>query len=465
MLLTLSTTHQPATDLGYLLHKHPDHVHERKLSFGRGLVFYPEATKERCTAAIMLDVDPVGLVRRKGGFGGFNLFDQYVTDRPYAVSSFMSVAIVRMLGTAMSGRSKERQALADRPLPFEVTMTPLPCRSGQDILDQLFAPLGYEIDAERLPLDPAFPDWGDSAYHTVTLKAEIRLADLLTHLFVLIPVLDNQKHYWVGEDEVEKLLDKGQPWLDAHPERDFIVGRYLKRKRSLMRAALDRMAEEAKPEDADAIAVQDEAEAVLEKPIRLNDQRLETVVETLKALGAASVADLGCGEGKLMRQMLKVPQFSKIIGVDVSSAVLERAEKRLGIDRLTPRQAARIQIMQGSMVYVNDRLEGLDAIALVEVIEHVEPDRLGDLEHAVFGAAKPQHVIVTTPNREYNAVFEDQQPDRLRHPDHRFEWTRDEFATWAEAVATRQAYHLRIDGIGEAHPDYGAPTQMGVFSR
>ncbi len=465
MLLTISTTHDPATDLGFLLHKHPDNVHERKLSFGRAVLFYPEATEERCTAAMVLDVDPVGLVRRKGRPGTPSLFDHYVTDRPFAVSSFMSVAISRLLSTAMSGRSRSRQNLAETALPLEVTLTPLPVRGDEGVLDRLFTPLGYAVVSERLPLDPAFPDWGDSPYRTVTLNGTVKLADLLTHLFVLIPVLDNQKHYWVGKDEIDKLLAKGQPWLDAHPEQDFIVKRYLRRQRSLVRVAMDRIAESAAPEDEEALEVQTEAEEVLEKPIRLNDQRMDTVVGALKGTGARSVVDLGCSEGKLLQRLLKVPQFQRILGIDVSTAALERATRRLRLERLSPRQAERIDVKRGSLVYVDERLEGFDAIALVEVIEHVEPDRLGDLEHVVFATAKPHYVVVTTPNREYNAVFENQEPDRLRHPDHRFEWTRDEFAVWANGVAERNGYSVHIDGIGEAHADFGPPTQMGIFSR
>ncbi len=225
MILTISTTHQPATDLGFLLMKHPDNVHSKAMSFGRAVLFYPEATDERCTAAIVLDIDPIGLVRGKDKSGQTSLFTHYVTDRPFAVTSFMSVAITRLLRSAMSGKSRERQDLADIPLPLEATLTPLPSRGGAALLDKLFAPLGYGVAVEPLPLDPHFPEWGDSAYGKVTLTGEVRLADLLTHLFVLIPVLDNQKHYWVGPDEVDKLLAKGEGWLEGHPEKELIARR------------------------------------------------------------------------------------------------------------------------------------------------------------------------------------------------------------------------------------------------
>jgi Hen1-like subunit of RNA repair complex len=121
MLLTITTTHSPATDLGYLLHKNPGRIHSFDLSFGQAHVFYPEAREDRCTAALLLDVDPIGLVRgRRGPAGEGAMLEQYVNDRPYVASSFMSVAISRVFGTAMSGRSKERPDLAERELPFQV---------------------------------------------------------------------------------------------------------------------------------------------------------------------------------------------------------------------------------------------------------------------------------------------------------------------------------------------------------
>jgi 3' terminal RNA ribose 2'-O-methyltransferase Hen1 len=236
MLLTITTTHQPATDLGYLLHKNPARLHTFPLAFGQAHVFYPEASADRCTAALLLDVDPVGLVRnRRGPAGEGGTLDQYVNDRPYVASSFLSVAISRVLGSALGGRSKHRPELIQTKIPLQATISVLPCRGGEGFLRRLFEPLGYQVVAEHHPLDESFPEWGASTYFTVQLKGEVRLQDLLTHIYVLIPVLDNEKHYWVGDDEVEKLLRHGSGWLSSHPEREEITRRYLKYRRDLAR--------------------------------------------------------------------------------------------------------------------------------------------------------------------------------------------------------------------------------------
>lgn len=460
MLLTISTTLNPATDLGFLLMKNPDNVHSVELSFGRATLFYPEASDERCTAAITLEIDSVELVRGKG-----SIEDQYVNDRPYAASSLLSVAIGRLLNTAMNGRSKLRQDLADEPLPLEVAITPLPTRGAADLLARLFEPLGYSIVVSPIPLDPAHPEWGDSPYVSLKLSGEVRLAALLTHLFVLIPVLDNKKHYYVGEDEVEKLLRKGEGWLETHPARDLIVRRYLRGLGGLVRSANVQLDERVEAEEVEEHAERDATEEAIEKPIRLNDQRMEHVVRVIRELGAARVLDLGCGEGRLLRELLKIPGLSKITGVEVAPRVLAGAGDRMKLDHMPDIKRQRIELLQGSLVYRDDRLKGFDVAAVIEVIEHMEAERLPAFEAVVFGHARPGAVIVTTPNREYNVLFEGMAPEAMRHPDHRFEWTRAEFRRWAEGVSLAHGYAVRFEGIGTEDPIHGPPTQTAVFTR
>jgi 3' terminal RNA ribose 2'-O-methyltransferase Hen1 len=324
-------------------------------------------------------------------------------------------------------------------------------------------PLGYELDAVQHPLDERFPEWGASRYHTVHLRGQTRLRDLLTHLYVLIPVLDAQKHYWVGEQEVEKLLGRGEGWLSAHPDRELIVNRYLKYQRPLARAALDQLLAEEEPAvDEDAEEREAEEEAV-EEPMRLNEKRHGAVVAVLRASGAKRVLDLGCGSGKLLRALLEEPTFEKVVGVDIVYAALELAHRRLKLERLAPRQRERVELFQSALTYRDKRLAGFDAAAVVEVIEHLDAPRLRSFERVVFGGAKPRTVVVTTPNREYNAKFEGLPAGRFRHRDHRFEWTRAEFEAWGGRVAAEHGYAVRFLPIGPEDADLGAPTQMGVF--
>lgn len=466
MFLTIATTHRPATDLGYLLHKNPERVHEFELSFGKAQVFYPEASDQRCTAALVLEVDPIALVRGPArNRSGDGLLTQYVNDRPYAASSFLSVAIGRVFGTALSGRSKERPDLAEAEIPLSVRMAPLPCHGGEAVLRKLFEPLGYAVGAEGHVLDHANPDWGASRYFTVTLDGCRRLSDLLRHLTVLVPVLDDEKHYWVGEQEVEKLVRRGAGWLDQHPEKELIATRYMRHFKRYAREALARLSDDDQPDPEVAHEEHGDAEGALERPIRLNELRLEAVAGALRGLGVRRVVDLGCGEGRLLKALLQDRRFEEIVGLDASVRALEMARARLNLDRLPSLQRTRIKLMHGALTYRDERLEGFDGASVVEVIEHLDPARLAAFERVLFEFAKPGAVVMTTPNREYNVKFEGLPEGALRHRDHRFEWTRAEFAAWAERVAADHGYRVDFHPIGELDPELGPPTQMAVFER
>ena len=464
MLLTITTTHQPATDLGYLLHKNPARLHSFDLSFGRAHLFYPEATNDRCTAALLLDVDPVGLVRGKVGQHEGGTIDQYVNDRPYVLSSFLSVALSRALGTAMTGRSKGRQDLADTAIPLTAMLSVIACRPGEGLIRDLFEPLGYNVTCERHPLDERFPEWGDGPYYAVTLSGTVLLRDLLKHLYVLVPVLDAEKHYWIGKAEVEKLLRKGEGWLAAHPHKELIVKRYLPRQRQLAREALARLSEEDDP-DPDATAEQNtERETKIEEPIRLWQQRMGAVTAVLLSSGAKRVLDLGCGEGKLLKELLPEKSFTEVAGMDVSYRSLEIATRRLKVERMAPKQKEKLKLLHGSLMYRDKRLTGYDAATVVEVIEHLDTPRLAAFERVLFESARPKTVVVTTPNAEYNVKFETLPAGQFRHKDHRFEWTRGQFQEWAGRIAERFGYTVRFLPVGEEDSQVGSPTQMGVFS-
>ena len=460
MFLSIATTYQPATDLGYLLHKHPERVHEIEQTFGKAWVFYPEASGRRCEAALVLDVDPVGLVRGKGQAQG--LLDQYVNDRPYAASSYLSVALNKTFRTAMTGVCNARQELAESAIPLEIVVTPLPMRGGEKLVRELFEPLGWSVRVDRVigPDEAAI----SNLYARVKLTGAARLSALLNHLYVLIPILDDAKHYWVGEDEIDKLLKRGEGWLDQHPAKELIVRRYLRHRGVLARAALERLAPETQ-EEAIAPETRDEPEDALEAPIRLNDERMAAVVEALRAAGARTIADLGCGEGKLLQRLLCEPWADRLIGLDPAARVLEWAGKRLKLHFPGGPPEGRLSLLHGSLTYRDDRWAGVDAAALVEVIEHLEPDRLPLVERVVFGEARPATVVVTTPNAEYNALFPKLAAGAFRHPDHRFEWTRAQFESWAERVGSTYGYRPAFSGIGRPDETLGAPTQMAVFTR
>lgn len=479
MLLTITAEGENAAALSFLLHKHPDKLQQVELSVGAAYIFYPECEKEKVTAALLLDIDPIGMVRNAKNFAGKDfLLGQYVNDRPYVASSFMSSAISKAFSSAMNGSCKEHPEFIDMPLALTAKISVLPApRGGELLIKRLFEPLGYTVEAERHLLDTQFPEWGYGKYFTLTLKNTLALKDLLSHLYVLIPVLDNEKHYFITQNEVEKLLQKGKGWLEQHPEREIIVSRYLINLKSLVRSAFEvlQAAEEGIIPDTDNEAEQDELTKIEDtaaahtqlqkvKKERLHDIRLKLVAEKLKQSGAASVIDLGCGDGKLLRLLLKEKQFTRIAGTDVSYSELEKSQDKLHWNEMPEKQRERLSLFQSSLTYRDKRFSGFDAAAVVEVIEHLDPNRLPALEKSLFTYAKPQTIVLTTPNREYNVCYENLSAGKVRHSDHRFEWTRSEFEAWAERVARENNYTVAFFPVGEEEKNIGAPSQMAVFT-
>ena len=484
-MLTISTTRSPATDLGYILHKHPDRVQEFPVTYGVAHVFYPVATAERCTAALVVEIDPIKLTRRGNPNNKLpeEALQDYVNDRPYVASSHLVVAMADVFSTAMSGRCKPRPELPETILPLEAKIASVPCRWNDDLIHRLFTPLGYQVTAEPIPLDDQFPEWGNSRYYNLTLTADKTVRDLLHHLYVLIPVLDNSKHYWIGQDEVDKLLRMSEGWLDSHPAKDIILRRYLRHRRNLVDQANTALAEaqenaergdpddaapepEAEPEAA-AIPAQprEPSEADIEKPMRLSDMRIAAVNQALTQCGATDVVDLGCGEGQLLEHLIKEPKFKRILGADVSTFAIAAAERKLRLRQMNPDQRKRIDIIQTSLIYRDQRIHGFQAAVAMEVIEHIDPPKLTAFSQVVLGEAQPTTLVITTPNIEYNALFTNMRSSGLRHRDHRFEWTREEFNNWATATADQYGYQVRVEGIGNEDPEHGHPTQMAIFTR
>ena len=447
MLITIESENP---EMSFLLHKHPDRLHSDATTFGTAHAFYPAKNK----VALLLDIDPLKLTRR-GGADSFAL-QPYVNDRAYVANSFLSVALNQLFRTAVAGRCPKRPELVETPMRLKVSIPTLPCRGGFSLLKNLFEPLGYSINATRIPLDPVFPEWGDTVYYRTELEKTAPLYSVLRHLYILLPVLDNDKHYWVGEHEIEKLLEKGEAWLADHPHRELIIHRYLKHQRGLTRQVLEALSEE-ETEDPNRVTCEESNE----KKIGLHGLRLDTVVDLLKASGAAQIADLGCGEGKLVRRLLKEPQFTRILAMDVSTEALARAE--LALDRMHEKSREKVELFQGSLLYDDERLHEVEAACLVEAIEHLEPDRLARVAHNLFRRIRPRTLVITTPNRDYNVLWETLPAGRFRHPDHRFEWSREEFREWVDSV--KHDYEASISGLGEEHPEFGCPSQMAVFQR
>ncbi len=448
MLLTITYRGNNTQDLGFLLHKNPARPQAFELAFGKAYIFYPKVTDKETTAALLLDLDPLDLAKGKAASGEKGLFD-YVNDRPYVASSFLSNAMIQTFGTAMNGRCDKRPELVQTDIDLEAKVYMLPVRGDKVFLKEVFEPLGYQVSYETFPVDEEYPEWGESDYVNLTVRGNVRMSELLNHLYVLIPVFDASKHYYISENEIDKLLKHGKGWLEGHPAKNKIVRRYFAKARSYAKDALEQMGNYTEEER--------------DMSVSLDRQRLEEVRDAVTECKPSSVLDLGCGEGKLLALLLDTP-IETIAGCDVSMDVLHRASERLHMDDMPQRKKERLTLFQGSMTCSDARFRGYDVVCAVEVIEHIEPEWHDAAERVLFELAAPETVIITTPNSEYNIHYA-LEPDSLRHEDHRFEWTRDEFALWCNTVCGRYGYEVQISGIGDTDEHAGQPTQMAVFRK
>ncbi|MDO5029331.1 MAG: 3' terminal RNA ribose 2'-O-methyltransferase Hen1 [Corynebacterium sp.] len=429
-----------ARDLGFILRKHPDRVHEATLKFGVARVFFPQATDSECTASLWVVIDRDELLRLKQYRADtFNLTG-YINDRQWAASSLLTVALKSVFSTAMTmGKPSHYDEAAS-----ELTATVAAVPGTEEEIRALFEPLGWVVAC-----DFSNNIAGQKFSPTVTLSGSATVRDLLNHLYILLPVLDGGKHYWVDDREIDKLVSRAQDWLPTHPQREKILGRYLADQRGLVNEAVVKLAGNVDVHRS-------------EKP--LNRQRQERVLREVNALRPRSVVDIGCGSGVLLGPLLENPRIAQVVGTDVSPVELAKAHKALNVDRMPERKAERLELFQSSVTYADERIADMDVAILMEVIEHIDIDRLPALERNIFGHARPQYVIVTTPNSEYNACYPNLAEGEFRHLDHRFEFSRAEFQQWAKTVAEKFNYLVDFDGIGDIDQTHGQPTQMAVFS-
>lgn len=452
MLLTFTCEGPHAKDFGYLIYKNPASVFARDLAYGNLTLFYTENEPERASVALTIDVDPVSLMRGNRAAA----LDQYVNDRPYVASSLTSVALREAFSSALGGKSKDRPELVAQPLPLRAHIPAVNARGGAPIVETLFRPLGYDVS-----ITPS-PSPSPSSVLSFAISGLQTVHDLLSHLYLLLPVLDDAKHYFIGDDEVKKLLAHGADWLPHHPEKALITNRYLKFRRGLVHEALSQLTVDQPEVDTEEQAEED----ALEEHVRLHEQRIAAVTAALQGANPPlrRIVDMGCGEGRLLEALIASRDFTELVGVDVSTGLLTIAEKRLQLDRLPAADRGRVRLLQGSLLYRDRRLEGYDAVTLVEVIEHIDEERLDVVRKVLFAHLQPRRVIITTPNAEYNARFRTIPSGAMRHADHRFEWTRAQFRDWCSG-GMEYGYAVRFAGIGPIDPDVGAPTQMAILDR
>lgn len=445
MQLTIRATGENAKMVSYLLAKNPNNIYERNQKGHLVRMFYSKFNDEELEATIFVTPDPLEMLQNKS-----NSYDitHYINDREFAVSSIFCSFIRSALGTALNGQPKEEYSeWVGHRFPLALEFGPVSSSLSDKQLAGLFQPMGYEVAISRPEIHYSFDLKEKSSARTLTLTGHQTLQNALRHLFVLIPVIDNYKHYFIDEKEIDKLERYGEGWLEEHPLRELIYRQALRFK------------------EIYSLVEKPAADELIKEPVkkaRLNDMRYEKIIETASRLKPKSVVDFGSGEGKLAVQLGFMDGIEELLAVEPSQSETLKAIRRF---EKVKGQAGFIEpeTLWGSLFYYDERLKGKDLIILCEVIEHIDAERLPKALDTILHSYAPESLIITTPNREYNELYD--MDNHFRHDDHRFEWTRKEFQDWCSERNHQDHYELEFSGIGEEQELQGQPTQMCVFKR
>jgi 3' terminal RNA ribose 2'-O-methyltransferase Hen1 len=445
MQLTIQASGDNVQAISYLLAKNPNNLYERNHKGHLVRLFYSKFTETELEVTIFVTPDPIEMVKNNS-----NSYDitHYINDREFAVSSIFCSFIRSALGTALNGQPKEEHLKwVNHPFSFNFEFGPVVSSLSDEKLMNLFEPIGYEVTINRPEIEYSFPIKTKSSARYLSIKGMKTLQEGLRHLFVLIPVIDNYKHYFIDEKEIEKLERYGEGWLEQHPLRDLIYRQALRFK-EIYSLVENSSKDEKKVEPV--------------KKVRLNELRYEKIVNAVSQMKPRSVVDFGSGEGKLSVQLGFVEGITEILAVEPSESASLKALERF--NKVKNKEKFVIpELLWGSLFYYDERLKDKDVIILCEVIEHIDETRLPKAMDTLLHDYQPGALIITTPNREYNELYD--MEEHLRHNDHRFEWTRAEFRQWCTERNYSNDYELLFDGIGEEHPSHGFPTQMCIFKR
>ncbi|TDQ36236.1 3' terminal RNA ribose 2'-O-methyltransferase Hen1 [Aureibacillus halotolerans] len=437
MQLTIKATGSDVSALSYLLAKNPANLYERKVKEHFVRFFFGTFSDTFVEATIFVTPDPLALVTHKNSYD----ITHYINDREFVASSIFCSLCKSALATALNGLPNTAYAnYVDMTFPLTFTVGPIASGLSDEHVELLFKPLGYDVTFQYQSSES---DVEKGSARMLTIQGLTTLQAGLRQLFVLLPVLDDYKHYYIDEKEMEKLERYGEGWLDEHPEKALIYRRALRFKELYAPLQNDEETQEKTPKRS------------------LNHQRYEAIASTIATFpNRARVIDLGAGEGKLLERLRLIPGIEELLAVEPSQAMLLRAMKAIEV---STEDGIKPTLLQGSLFYYDHRLLDSDVIVLCEVIEHIDEERLPACMAMILDEYRPGALIITTPNKEYNQLYD--MPEERRHHDHRFEWTRDQFTDWCYKINEGQSYDLTFSGIGDDNEIYGQPTQMCVFTR
>ncbi|MNM55135.1 RNA repair, ligase-Pnkp-associating, region of Hen1 [compost metagenome] len=434
--------------ISYFLGKNPINPYIKETKYGTIEVKFIEYKSNFVDVYIVFRSKGLEMVKESE----FKGLEHYINDREFSISTIFLSNVKNSIGHVLSYDYDE----IDTNFDFSLTLGPISTKLPNEAILELFEPLGYDTEIKEIQLDYDFKIESSGVYE-ITLNKTCNIVSLFRHIYVLIPVIDNYKHHFISKDEVDKLLRLGDGWLATHPKNEFISKRYVGYRESLFKTVITSLENEKEVEES-------KIEEQKEEKVGLGKLRYLEFAKQVENLGVTEVVDMGAGEGRLIELLAKNKNLNQLIACEPTLTGRQRMYAR--IDKLDRKKLLSIkpQVIQSSLFYKDYRLVNKECIVLCEVIEHINADRIDNVMDIILNYNKPKHFIISTPNFEYNVLYETMKT-KFRHGDHRFEMTRKEFKEFIDKHAERCGYDVEYVGIGESHEQYGYATQMAVMKR
>ena len=463
MIFSISTTHYPATDIGFLLHKNPDEFHKIPFNFGDVYIFYPYGSPELCMATLIVKIDPIKLYEKS--------FIDVCYDFPFIETeyevfgfSLFSMLLSKIYVMTLNGISNSRSELVNLSIPLSANIINVMHYDKVLLIKEFFEQLEYNVRIENKSGNNNETKLCKIECFNIEITAIIPLKNILSHLCIILAVLDNSLHYWMNENEIDKIIEMSKVFLKNHPMEDYIMKHLSKEKINSKVKAISFVSQDKLWNRYLIPTVNKGREKLLKKQVKFNEEKHNYIISVLKGLNSKSVVDIGCGEGEFIELLFKDVNFERILGVDVSNYMIEKAKFRIDLCNIPSENKERINIIQSSIFYRDKRLRGYEAATVINVIEYFDLPRLKLFEQVLFGLIQPQHVIIVISSVEFIVKKDSISNNKFNNVKNVFEWTKEKYKLWYSCVAEQYDYTFRLLEDGYKEIESETLNQIVVFS-
>ncbi len=449
MLLTIDLKGNPLHALAELLEVESKQIRTKDFYFGKGHAWTLRPTDDTLELRVLLEVHPLESIPAEGGYlangGGLT---KYVNAQAYTAHTALSAALLNLYQPVLD--KAQQYSWLSRELDISCTLPPL--LGSEEVFQDLFGVIGYGCQAEALDAPHLYQ---------LTLTGKFSLIRLLWDLIMILPALDIYRYYWTSPEHIKFVLDRLPEYAPQHPTPHVLEKAY---QLNIDRHYNPQLKDMVRFHDPSAEREEEDVLIRLREATAWNRQALlEQIHSCLNDLQSKNPVVIGVGNGDLLARLLPDPQFEQLTGIDHSMVRLQTVGKKLGMIPLPEEQKAMVQLWVGSMQYVDQRLEGKDAIILSEPLNLLSPTGMKVLEEYVFGTLAPAAVMVLALNSEHDTLVPGLPAGAPRHPRAHYSWDRKQLSRLAKRIGGMYQYNLHFIPVGPETLNAGPPAQLILF--